>query len=176
MDYHGSNGYGRAYQHALDGNWGVLDATDAAGHLAALGLADPARTVISGASAGGYTVLRALATTGRFAAGTAGTVPRFQRHHTTDLIGPWPQAAETYRRRSALRDPDRITVPVLLVHGSRDPIAALGPIADLARPAAGGQYRLHVPARAGGRPQLRPRRDRAVPDGRVGALPAGPRL
>jgi dipeptidyl aminopeptidase/acylaminoacyl peptidase len=59
-------------------------------------------------------------------------VPRFQRHHTTDLIGPWPQTAETYRQRSALSDADRITVPVLLVHGVRDPIAPLDAIADLA--------------------------------------------
>lgn len=146
LDYRGSTGYGRSYRQALDGQWGVLDVTDAvdaADHLAAVGLADPARTVISGASSGGYTALRALATTRRFSAGTARsaiadpaawrrTVPRFQRHHTTDLIGPWPQTAETYRQRSTLHDSARITVPVLLVHGARDPIAASGPIADLA--------------------------------------------
>lgn len=146
LDYRGSTGYGRTYRQALDGHWGVLDVADAvdtADHLATLGRTDPARTVISGSSAGGYTALRALATTGRFAAGTARsaivdpaawrrTVPRFQRHHTTDLIGPWPQTAATYRARSVLHDPDRITVPVLLVHGARDPIAPLGPVDDLA--------------------------------------------
>lgn len=146
LDYRGSTGYGRAYRRALDGHWGVLDVTDAvdaADHLTALGRTDPARVAISGASAGGYTALRALVTSSRFAAGTARsaiadpavwrrTVPRFQRHHTTDLIGPWPQTAETYRQRSALHDPDRITAPVLLVHGGRDPIAPLGPIEELA--------------------------------------------
>jgi dipeptidyl aminopeptidase/acylaminoacyl peptidase len=146
LDYRGSAGYGRAYRQALDGHWGVLDVTDAVDavdHLAALGRADPDRVVISGASAGGYTALRALATTRRFAAGTARsaiadpaiwrrTAPRFQRHHTTDLIGAWPQTAETYRQRSALHDPDRITAPVLLVHGGRDRIAPLGPIEELA--------------------------------------------
>ena len=146
LDYRGSTGYGRVYRRALNGHWGVLDVTDAvdaADHLAALGRADPARVAISGASAGGYTALRALATTSRFAAGTARsaiadpagwrrTVPRFQRHHTTDLIGPWPQTAETYRQRSALHDPDRVTAPLLLVHGGRDPIASIAPIEELA--------------------------------------------
>jgi len=146
LDYRGSTGYGRAYRRALDGHWGVLDVTDAVDavdHLAALGRTDPARVAISGASAGGYTALRALATTTRFAAGTARsaiadpatwrrTAPRFQRHHTTDLIGPWPKTAETYRQRSALHDPDHITAPVLLVHGGQDPIAPLGPVEALA--------------------------------------------
>jgi dipeptidyl aminopeptidase/acylaminoacyl peptidase len=147
LDYRGSTGYGRAYRRALNGLWGVLDVTDtvdAADHLTANGLADSKRLFISGASAGGYTTLRALAITNRFTAGTArsaiadpaawrDTVPRFQRHHTTDLIGPWPDAADLYQTRSALHDSDRITAPLLLLHGERDGVAQVGPIRHLAR-------------------------------------------
>lgn len=146
LDYRGSTGYGRAYRQVLNGRWGILDVTDsvdAADHLAATGRTDAARVAISGASAGGYTALRALATTTRFAAGTAraaiadpatwrAAVPRFQRHHTTDLIGPWPQAAPTYRERSALHDAHRITAPVLLVHGDHDDVAPVAAVQDLA--------------------------------------------
>ena len=146
LDYRGSSGYGRRYRDALNGQWGLLDVSDcvdAADHLVATGRADTHRIVISGASAGGYTALRALSTTTRFAAGTArsaiadlaawrAAVPRFQRHHTTDLIGPWPEAAEVYRQRSVLHDSDEITVPLLLVHGGSDRIAPLAPIERLA--------------------------------------------
>jgi dipeptidyl aminopeptidase/acylaminoacyl peptidase len=146
LDYRGSTGYGRSYRTALNRRWGLLDVADcvdAADHLAATGRADPQATFISGASAGGYTALRALATTSRFAAGTARsaiidpvtwrtTVPRFQRHHTTTLIGPWPQDAEDYRRRSVLHDAHHITTPVLLIHGDRDHIAPVEPVIELA--------------------------------------------
>jgi dipeptidyl aminopeptidase/acylaminoacyl peptidase len=146
LDYRGSTGYGRAYRQALNGHWGILDVTDcvdAADYLTASRLADPDRLFISGASAGGYTALRALATTTRFAAGTARSaiadpagwrdmVPRFQRHHTTDLIGPVPAAADRYEARSALHAPERIGAPLLLLHGERDPVAPVGPIRDLA--------------------------------------------
>ena len=98
---------------------------------------------ISGASAGGYTALRAVATANRFTAATARsaiidpatwrrTVPRFQRHHTTALIGAWPEHADQYRQRSALHDADRIHAPVLLVHGGRDHIAPANPVVELA--------------------------------------------
>ncbi|MFN2497027.1 MAG: prolyl oligopeptidase family serine peptidase, partial [Pseudonocardiaceae bacterium] len=114
VDYRGSTGYGRAYRTALDGQWGVLDVqdcVDVAAFLAERGSVDVHRTLISGASAGGFTALRALATTDRFAAAASwygitdlatfrAHVPRFQRHHTDHLVGPWPDAAPIYRERS----------------------------------------------------------------------------
>jgi dipeptidyl aminopeptidase/acylaminoacyl peptidase len=136
VDYRGSTGYGRAYRTQLDGQWGVLDVqdcADVAGFLAERGDIDADRTIISGASAGGFTALRALATTNRFAGGASwygitdlttfrAHVPRFQRHHTDHLIGPWPDAAPRYRERSPVHDADRITRPVLVVYGLDDDI------------------------------------------------------
>ena len=136
VDYRGSTGYGRAFRNALRGGWGerdVQDCADAAGHLAAHGKADPRRTAIWGASAGGYTALRALIRTKTFAACVArspvidpltwrGTAPKFQAHHADSLIGPWPEAAAAYQARSVLANAEAITRPVLLLHGERDSI------------------------------------------------------
>ncbi|HEY2766152.1 MAG TPA: prolyl oligopeptidase family serine peptidase [Pseudonocardiaceae bacterium] len=136
VDYRGSTGYGRSYRTQLDGRWGVLevaDCVDVATFLADRGDVDPARTVISGASAGGFTALRALAASNRFAAGVSwfgiadlamfrARVPRFQRYHPDRLIGPWPVAARTYRERSPVHHADRITSPVLVIQGLDDDI------------------------------------------------------
>ena len=62
VDCRGSTGYGRLYWQALSHLWSIADAEDCitiARWLADVRRADPARTVISGASAGGFTALRA---------------------------------------------------------------------------------------------------------------------
>ena len=75
VNYGGSTGYGRAFRARLNGNWGLVDVADvaaAAKHLAAEGLADAGRCCITGGSAGGFTVMAALAfRPGVFAAGTS---------------------------------------------------------------------------------------------------------
>jgi dipeptidyl aminopeptidase/acylaminoacyl peptidase len=38
------------------------------------------------------------------------------------LVGPWPAAAATYRARSPLHHPDRVTGSVLLLQGADDPV------------------------------------------------------
>ncbi len=138
VNYRGSTGYGRAYRTNLDGHWGILDVqdcADVAAFLAARGDADPDCTVITGASAGGFTALRGLATTDRFAAGVSSfgitdlaafraRVPRFQRHHSDRLVGPWPEAAHLYRERSPVHNADRITGPVLVIQGLDDDLVA----------------------------------------------------
>ena len=51
VNYGGSTGYGRAYRQLLNGNWGIVDVDDCvngARFLAARGLADAARSVITG--------------------------------------------------------------------------------------------------------------------------------
>src|SRR5690606_25539653 len=63
VNYSGSSGYGRGYRERLNGQWGIADVADTANasrFLVAKGLADPARVIIRGGSAGGYTTLSAL--------------------------------------------------------------------------------------------------------------------
>ena len=146
IDYRGSTGYGRAYRRALDDQWGITDAADcadAARHLATIGAADPRRIVISGASAGGYTALRALATSGDFAAAAVrytvadpltwrDAAPKFQAHHCDDLIGELPQYAQRYHDRSVVEHPGRIRQPVLIIHGDQDTITPISQAQALA--------------------------------------------
>jgi dipeptidyl aminopeptidase/acylaminoacyl peptidase len=147
IDYRGSTGYGRAFRNALRGTWGnddALDCAQAARHLAGRDKADPSRTVIWGASAGGYTALRAAILT----PGLAGCIarspvidprtwrqaaPKFQAHQTDNLIGPWPEQAPAYQARSVLHNAQAITCPVLLLHGAADPVTPASQSRELAR-------------------------------------------
>ena len=64
LNYRGSSGYGRAYRQRLRGQWGRLELRDIEAALAQLdaeGWIDRARVFVRGASAGGYSALRALA-------------------------------------------------------------------------------------------------------------------
>jgi dipeptidyl aminopeptidase/acylaminoacyl peptidase len=73
VDYRGSTGYGRAYRNALRSQWGVLDVSDCVDAVQAVrqdASIDPNRVFISGASAGGYTALRAATSTTQFRAAT----------------------------------------------------------------------------------------------------------
>jgi dipeptidyl aminopeptidase/acylaminoacyl peptidase len=136
VNYAGSTGYGRGYRERLTGQWGVADVADcldAARSLIQAGEVDGRRLVISGESAGGFTALCALAFHDLFAAGTSAygiadletfrqQAPKFQAHEFDRLIGPYPEAAATYRARSPLHAVDRLARPVLLVHGLEDTV------------------------------------------------------
>jgi len=139
VDYRGSTGYGRTYRTALDGQWGILDVqdcVDVVAFLAERGTIDANHTIISGASASGFTALRALtATTNRFAGGASwygitdlatfrAHVPRFQRHHTDHLVGVWPDAASLYRERSPVHHAAQITQSVMIIYGLDDDIVS----------------------------------------------------
>jgi hypothetical protein len=81
VNYGGSTGYGHAYRERLYGRWGVVDVEDcaaAANHLVERGLADAARLVIRGGSAGGFTTLAALTSLNLF---KAGELLRCRRSH-----------------------------------------------------------------------------------------------
>lgn len=136
VDYGGSTGYGRRYRQALLGEWGIVDVEDtiAAGRgLADAGRADPARLVIRGGSAGGWTVLAALTTSRAFAAGTsyfgvsdplrlAQLTHDFESRYLDGLVGPLPDALAVYEQRSPLANIDDLASPVLLLQGADDPV------------------------------------------------------
>jgi dipeptidyl aminopeptidase/acylaminoacyl peptidase len=140
VDYGGSTGYGRAYRERLNGRWGVVDLQDtvnAAKYLVQEGEADPARLLITGGSAGGYTVICALTFTDEFAAGTSyfgladleafamGDTHKFEARYEHTLVGPYPEAAELYRERSPVHFADRITTPMLVLQGEDDKVVPL---------------------------------------------------
>jgi dipeptidyl aminopeptidase/acylaminoacyl peptidase len=136
VDYGGSTGYGRAYRERLDGQWGVVDVEDviaAARSLAQAGTVDPRRIAIHGGSAGGFTVLAALAQSDVFSAGAsfygvadlealARDTHKFESRYLDGLIGPWPQAKAVYDARSPINHLDRFTAPLLILQGADDPI------------------------------------------------------
>lgn len=136
VNYGGSSGYGRAYRERLAGQWGVVDVQDvaaAAEGLVAAGWADGARLAIKGGSAGGWTVLSALTTSGIFAAGIsrygvadlralAADTHDFEAHYLDGLVGPLPEAQAVYVERSPLSRMDALRVPVLLLQGADDPV------------------------------------------------------
>jgi dipeptidyl aminopeptidase/acylaminoacyl peptidase len=136
VNYGGSTGYGREYADRLRGEWGIVDVEDsaaAARYLAERGDVDPARIEITGGSAGGYTTLLALAVRDEFAAGTSQfgvadlvtfheDTHKFESHYDEYLVGPWPEAIETYRERSPISHADSISRPLLLLQGLDDKV------------------------------------------------------
>jgi dipeptidyl aminopeptidase/acylaminoacyl peptidase len=136
VNYGGSTGFGRAYRERLDGAWGIVDVEDciaAALHLAREGEADGGRLAIHGGSAGGYTTLCALAFHDAFAAGAsyygvadaetlATDTHKFESRYLDRLIGPYPEARDTYRERSPIHSADRIRAPVILFQGLEDEV------------------------------------------------------
>jgi dipeptidyl aminopeptidase/acylaminoacyl peptidase len=105
VNYGGSSGYGRDYRMRLNGQWGVVDVEDsvnAARYLIDRGLVDGNRVAITGGSAGGYTVLRALTSTDFFKAGAShfgisdlevfhSDTHKFESMYDQGLIGRWPE-------------------------------------------------------------------------------------
>ncbi|HXN89511.1 MAG TPA: prolyl oligopeptidase family serine peptidase [Methylocella sp.] len=134
VNYGGSTGYGRAYRERLYGQWGVVDVEDcaaAANHLVERGLADAARLVIRGGSAGGFTTLAALTSLNLFKAGAsfygvgdltllAKDTHKFESRYLDRLIGPLPQARALYSERSPVNHVDRLACPVIFFQGEDD--------------------------------------------------------
>ncbi len=136
VDYRGSTGYGRAYRRALDGQWGVADVADcvaAAKYLVDHDDVDGDRLMIRGGSAGGFTVLSALAFHDVFAVGAsrygvadlaalASDTHKFESRYTDTLVGPWPDAREIYEARSPIHHVDGFDRPMIVLQGSEDQI------------------------------------------------------
>lgn len=163
LNYRGSTGYGRSYRNALRQAWGQADVEDAAGCARALAeqaLADPARLVIKGGSAGGYTVLNALIHhPGLFRAGVClyGVTNlfmldldthKFEQHYNATLVGSLPEAAPQYRAWSPVFHASQVKDPLFIFQGDLDkvvpPSQAEALITALKQNGIPYQYRLYA--------------------------------
>jgi dipeptidyl aminopeptidase/acylaminoacyl peptidase len=163
VDPRGSTGHGRRYQQALRGGWGVLDVEDTATmleHAHADGRSTPPRTVVMGGSSGGLTVLGVLGRHAGLVAGGVALYPvsdihdlnehshRFEAHYQLSLVGPDDTAADRQRYwdRSPQSYADRIASPLLVLHGTDDPVVPVDQSCALARRIrqTGGRIELHL--------------------------------
>jgi len=133
VNYRGSTGYGRAYRQALAGAWGIADVADCeygVAHLAESDRIDIDRVLISGSSAGGYTVLSVLTFTDLAAAGASyygigdlkrllASTHKFESRYLDRLIGT---DTATLEARSPLYHAKQLSCPVLFLQGMRDKV------------------------------------------------------
>jgi dipeptidyl aminopeptidase/acylaminoacyl peptidase len=141
VNYGGSSGYGRAYRERLRGKWGIVDVDDAVNgalYLVRRGNVDPARLVITGGSAGGYTVLCALAMRDVFKAGASHygiadlellarnaretNSHKFESRYEDGLVAPYPDGIDIYRQRSPVNHADGLSCPIIFFQGTDDKI------------------------------------------------------
>lgn len=143
INHRGSTGHGRRYRQYLLGRWGQVDIDDIVDGIDFLvnqSLVDPAKIIIRGKSAGGYTVLRALTQyPNYFCAGgcyygignlstlTAKT-HKFESNYTDRLIGETYDEADAkakdseYYKRSPINFIHRVVSPTILFQGLDDPV------------------------------------------------------
>jgi dipeptidyl aminopeptidase/acylaminoacyl peptidase len=138
VNFRGSTGYGSRHQSLGYKQWGLAmqdDLTDAVKWAIAEGIADPARVGIYGGSYGGYAALMGLAKTPelfRAGASLAGVsdiiavLDDFEHYAFSDFNAPTKGDEWKDREQLAATSParlaDRIRGPVLIAHGTQDPI------------------------------------------------------
>nr|WP_258405114.1 prolyl oligopeptidase family serine peptidase [Shewanella psychrotolerans] len=134
LNYRGSSGFGREYRQSLYGLWGqadVEDAVQAANYLVERGWVDGDKLAIRGTSAGGFTVLSALAFYDTFKAGVVYSgisdldsldknTHKFELGYLDQLVGDLKPGSALYRERSPLYHLDDLKEPLLLIHGMQD--------------------------------------------------------
>lgn len=137
VNYRGSTGFGRAYRDALLGQWGVLEVNDVRDGLEYLRkqrlIGDQA--VVSGGSAGGYTVQRLLtffpdmfaAGASHFGIGNLVTLQnlthKFESHYLEGLLGgPMAANREVFEDRSPINHLDNLKSPMIIFQGSEDKV------------------------------------------------------
>ena len=142
VDPRGTTGHGRSYQQALNGGWGRIDVDDTAAllrHAHVAGWATPERTVVLGGSSGGLTVLGVMADHPDLVAAGIASYPvsdlaalaaathRFEAHYTDTLVGRSgdPATDRLLRSLSPIDRAERITSPLLVFHGSDDPVVPI---------------------------------------------------
>ena len=136
LNYRGSSGYGRAYRLRLAGQWGALEVEDiraAIAKLAGEGVIDPARVFVRGASAGGYSALRALAELPDLCGGASlygvsdplalrWVTHKFEADYLDWLIGDPERDAARYQARTPLLQAAQIRAPVIFFQGGLDAV------------------------------------------------------
>jgi len=135
VNYRGSTGYGAAFAHAGERQWGLKmqdDLTDATQWVASEGVADPGRVCIYGASYGAYAALMGAAKEPglyKCAAGYAGVYDLPTLHTDGDIsdtgsgrtyVREWIGERDALGSVSPNRMADRIKVPVFLAAGGED--------------------------------------------------------
>jgi dipeptidyl aminopeptidase/acylaminoacyl peptidase len=129
----GGSGYGEAGHRMIINDWGGPDYKDimaGVDSLVARGVADENRLGVMGASYGGFMTNWIVTQTSRFKAATAGAsiADLSDLYYLTDggdLMAeyyqlPW-QNPEGYARSSPLTHAAKVTTPILISHGDRDP-------------------------------------------------------
>ena len=136
VNYRGSTGYGTEYRKALNGKWGIADVEDCINGVQYLinnNIVDKNRVVIRGSSAGGFTVMTALARSNIFAAGASYygvsdleglllDTHKFESKYLNTLIAPFPENIDEYYSRSPLNNVKSINTPMIIFQGLEDKI------------------------------------------------------
>ncbi|MEA2070024.1 MAG: prolyl oligopeptidase family serine peptidase [Asgard group archaeon] len=137
IDHRGSTGYGRKYREALYNRWGVIDTYDIYDGIQYLQDENfvGADVFISGGSAGGYAVQRALTKFPEIFSGGASyygignlktlvkITHKFESHYLDTLIGGTiEEMEEVYNERSPIYHLEDLKVPMIIFQGSEDKI------------------------------------------------------
>ncbi|MFD2782458.1 alpha/beta hydrolase family protein [Novosphingobium pokkalii] len=138
-NFRGSTGYGTAFRRKGEGQMGLAmqdDISDGLAWAAAQGLADPKRACIVGASYGGYATMWGLAKDpGLYRCGVSISGVASLRREVNDFGGfymqgkfsdDWKEMTPDFAAVSPLNAVDRITAPLLLIHGRKDVTVAVG--------------------------------------------------
>ncbi|CAN5336433.1 hypothetical protein BH11PSE9_BH11PSE9_13210 [soil metagenome] len=138
--FRGSTGFGRSFEHAGYGQWGLAmqdDITDGVKYLVAKGMADPERICIVGASYGGYAALWGVVKTPdlyKCAVTFAGVTDieymlkdwsdtnssAVAREIQLTRVGDAAKDKARFGQVSPLKQAGRIKVPLLIAHGDED--------------------------------------------------------
>lgn len=156
LNHLGSTGYGRAFRQALNTRWGIADISDAVdlvSFLTEAKLIDGTKVGITGGSAGGYSVLNALATyPDVFAGGVsyfgigdlkslgAGT-HKYESHFLYGLLfrlgASENEQERIMKERSPIYRAENIKSPLLLLQGDADDVVPMGQAVEMERVARG---------------------------------------
>ncbi|MBC2651924.1 S9 family peptidase [Novosphingobium flavum] len=137
-NFRGSTGYGDAFQQAGHGEWGrkmQTDISDGVAELVRQGIIDPKRMAIVGASYGGYAALAGvtlqqglyrcavsvagIGDLGRF---VAGRINDYQDAALNRALKAEIGTGRDLKLVSPQRYADKVTVPVMLIHGKDDTV------------------------------------------------------